>query len=278
MKWNSKNKKRYELLGYKYTKMNDSFVVNVEDLPDGSGSEVLVKCDYCGKVFSVRWYHRVRSMRNIQKDCCGDKECTGEKAGDVLELKYGKRNASQIEEFKEKAKKTNLERYGCENVFQNEEIKEKIKETMLKNYGVEHNMQSEEIRNKAMETCIKRYGVYNFSKTEEFRESVRGKNSPRWKSDKTIEERDRYTLEYRLWRNEIFEKSDYTCQRCGTKHTLLNAHHIYNWKDHEDLRYKIFNGVCLCRDCHIEFHSIYGKKNNNLMQILDFLNYGKKIC
>ena len=278
MKWNSKNKKRYESLGYKYTKMKDLFMVDVKDLPDGSGSDVWVKCDYCGKVFNVRWYHRVKSMKNIQKDCCDNKECTGKKAGDVLELKYGKRNTNQIEEFKEKTKKTNLEKYGCKNVFQNEEIKEKSKKTMIEKYGVEHSMQSEGIQKKARETCIKRYGVYNYSKTQLFRESVRGENSSRWKKDKTTEERDRYTLEYREWRSEVFEKSNYTCQKCGARHVLLNAHHIYNWKDYDDLRYEVFNGVCLCRACHIDFHSIYGKRNNNLMQILDFLNYGKKIC
>lgn len=278
MKWNSKNKKYYESLGYKYTKMKDSFMIKTEDLCKGSNIEVEVQCDYCGKIFKVQWYHRVSSIKNINKDCCSDKKCTGEKAGDVLEYKYGKRNASQIEDFKNKAKKTNIEKYGFENVFQNENIKEKSKKTMIEKYGVEYNMQSEEIKEKAKKTCLKKYGVDNFSKTKEFKESIRGENSPRWKSDKTTEERDRYTIEYREWRQKIFEKSDYTCQRCGKNHTLLNAHHIYNWKDNEDLRYENTNGVCLCKECHIEFHSIYGKRNNNLMQILNFLNYGKKIC
>ena len=278
MKWNSKNKKRYEELGYIYTKMKDSFMVKVCDLPKGSGIKVEVKCDYCGKQFEVSWYHRVKSLRNINKDCCNDKKCTGEKAADVLEVKYGKRNVNQIEEFKEKTRQTNLKRYGCENVFQNQEIKEKSKKTMIEKYGVEHNTQLEEVKEKIKETCIRKYGVDNYSKTREFRERFCGENSPRWKPDKTTEERDRYTLEDREWRNEIFEKSNYTCQKCGETHTLLHAHHIYNWKTYESLRYDICNGVCLCKSCHTEFHSIYGRRNNNLMQILNFLNYGKKVC
>lgn len=278
MKWNSKNKKRYESLGYKYTKMKDSFIVKTEDLPKGSNIEVTVKCDYCGSIFNVKWYHRFNSLKNIEKDCCNNKDCISKKSGDVLEVNYGKRIVGQIEEFKEKVKQTNLKRYGCENVFQSKKIKEKSRETMIKKYGVEYITQSEEMQKIIKETCMKKYGVDNYAKTQEFKNGIRGENSPRWKKDKTTEERDRYTLEYREWRSEVFEKSNYTCQKCGARHVLLNAHHIYNWKDYNDLRYEVSNGVCLCRDCHIDFHSIYGKRNNNLMQILDFLNYGKKIC
>ena len=45
IKWNSRNKKWYVNKNYKYTKMGDEFEVKVEDLTEGSGALVEVKCD-----------------------------------------------------------------------------------------------------------------------------------------------------------------------------------------------------------------------------------------
>ena len=206
------------------------------------------------------------------------KNVLAKKAADALEAKYGKRNAIFIPGVLEKEKETVRLKYGCDNVFQNEEIKNKSKRTMLSRYGVEHNMQLQYFRSKAAKTCIERYGVDNYSKTKKFRDSIRGENSPRWISEKTPEQRDRYCIEYREWRDAVFEKYNYTCQKCGKRHTFLNAHHIRNWKDCIELRYSLDNGVCLCRECHYRFHSLYGKKNNNIEQINEFINDDKKIC
>lgn len=48
VKWSYKNKKYYESLGYKFTKISDEFEVKVEDLTDGSGATVVYCCDDCG--------------------------------------------------------------------------------------------------------------------------------------------------------------------------------------------------------------------------------------
>ncbi|WP_297419629.1 hypothetical protein [Clostridium sp.] len=45
MKWNSRNKKHYEAKGYIYTKMEDEFEVDVNDLLEGSHIKVNIKCD-----------------------------------------------------------------------------------------------------------------------------------------------------------------------------------------------------------------------------------------
>lgn len=58
----------------------------------------------------------------------------------------------------------------------------------------------------------------------------------------------------------------------------LNAHHIKNWKDNEDLRYDVDNDITLCEKCHTRFHSMYGKRNNIEEQLSEFLNLDKKIC
>ena len=64
LKWNSRYKKYYESLGYVYTKMNDEFIVNVEDLQKGSRVKVSCKCDGCGK--DLVWAYQ--DYNNIVKD------------------------------------------------------------------------------------------------------------------------------------------------------------------------------------------------------------------
>ena len=49
IKWNGTIRKRYEDLGYIYTKMGDKFEVKVEDLTKGSGAIVKCICDNCNK-------------------------------------------------------------------------------------------------------------------------------------------------------------------------------------------------------------------------------------
>ena len=49
MKWNPRNKKYYESLGYFYTKIGDEFELKIDDLAKGSNIKVDCKCDGCGK-------------------------------------------------------------------------------------------------------------------------------------------------------------------------------------------------------------------------------------
>lgn len=52
----------------------------------------------------------------------------------------------------------------------------------------------------------------------------------------------------------------------------LNAHHIINFAQNESLQLDVDNGITLCKNCHHLFHRIYGKKNNNFVQIQEFIN------
>ena len=49
VKWNAKNKKHYEELGYIFTNMNGEFDVRVEDLKECSEQKLECVCDSCGK-------------------------------------------------------------------------------------------------------------------------------------------------------------------------------------------------------------------------------------
>jgi len=142
IKWIRNNIKYYTSRGYKYTGINLSFIVNVIDLPLGSGQLVHVKCDICGneKMINYRKY-----LRN---------------------LSLGNEFACSTTCAKVKREKTNLKKFGVTNCFQSEAMKKKCKETCLKNCGFEYSQQSKEIRDRTHETNLKLYGFKNPAKNE----------------------------------------------------------------------------------------------------------------
>lgn len=289
IKWNSRNKKRFVNLGYDYTKMNDKFEVNVEHLSQGSNAIVEVKCDYCGRIFYIEWYSykKIKDREVVFKDCCNNPKCTGIKAKESIKAKYDVENVHEIPGYIEKVKQTNLLRYGCENPFSSEEIKKKIIRTNIEKYGVPYSMQNKNIQEKAKETCLNKYGVDNYAKTKEFRETFKGENSPVWKENPIHERTERNLPEYREWRKKVFSRDRYRCQCCGIKSgkgigkVTLHAHHIQNFKTHRDIAMDIDNGITLCENCHMKFHSLYGKSENNLEQLNEFIKnriIDEKIC
>lgn len=190
------------------------------------------------------------------------------------------KNILSLDETKNKIKRTNLERYGFENPSSSPIIRKKVKETNLKRYGGIAPTASDEVKEKVAATCMERYGVSSalalWDRT--------GENNPNWNGGVSYNYEGRLSLECINWRKEVYKKNRYTCQCCGVKsskgnHVVLNAHHLYNWHDYEELRYDIDNGITLCDKCHIEFHRIYGKRFNNKNQMDEFIcEYGKKVC
>ena len=86
--------------------------------------------------------------------------------------------------------------------------------------------------------------------------------------------------EYKEWRKSVYKKDWYACQCCGNI-VDLRAHHLFNFSDHEDLRYDVCNGITLCKDCHDaiikgSFHNIYGTKNNTPEQLEEYINNKRK--
>ena len=81
----------------------------------------------------------------------------------------------------------------------------------------------------------------------------------------------RCSKEFREWRNTIYERDGYICQKCGIKGGSLHPHHILNFNDHIDKRFVVDNGITLCVKHHKEFHNIYGQKNNTREQLNEYL-------
>jgi len=101
----------------------------------------------------------------------------------------------------------------------------------------------------------------------------KGENGSNWQGGITSENmKVRNSMEIKLWRKAVFERDAYTCQKTGLKGGKLHAHHIKNFSEFPELRTSINNGITLSKKYHIKFHKKYGKKNNNLEQINEFLS------
>lgn len=85
------------------------------------------------------------------------------------------------------------------------------------------------------------------------REDIRGEKNWKWKGGKSRDYKSHYnSLEYREWRRQIFERDNFTCQRCGANQCYIEPHHIKSWSEYPELRYEVSNGTTLCLDCHAE--------------------------
>ena len=110
-----------------------------------------------------------------------------------------------------------------------------------------------------------------------------GENNSNWKGGITPQLlSDRSSKKYNEWRDKVYMKDWYTCQCCGSSNGIeKNAHHINNFSEHEDIKYDVDNGICLCSNCHHikykgSFHNIYGTKNNTPQQLETYINNKRK--
>lgn len=96
-----------------------------------------------------------------------------------------------------------------------------------------------------------------------------GENHYLWNQNITKEEREfgRRTIPgYIEFLKSVLARDNYTCQCCGEHNCKLDVHHLdgYDWC--KEKRCDITNGVTLCKTCHKNFHSIYGRGKNTKKQ------------
>jgi hypothetical protein len=101
---------------------------------------------------------------------------------------------------------------------------------------------------------------------------ISGINAHRWKGGITSENvAIRQSIELKLWRESVFARDNWTCQKYGLRGCKLCAHHIKNFAEYPELRTSIENGITFSDKAHREFHKKYGRKNNTLEQLIEFL-------
>ena len=115
--------------------------------------------------------------------------------------------------------------------------------------------------------------VSNIGKTwsEDAKLKVSGIHSHLWKgglTSKNITERSR--RKYFNWRKSVMDRDDYICKVTGERGGKLEVHHILNFAQYNEFKYKMENGETMKETMHKKFHEIYGKKDNTLEQLEEF--------
>lgn len=180
VKFSGRNIAYYKELGV-YTKTKEAVYIKSGLVMPTSGSKIWVKCDYCGKEFLKRACDYYRNIVAVGAKCSCE-SCYAKKAQETINARYGT-HFMNIDSFKEKRKKTCLEKYGTEFVFQNEEVKSKIKDTMNQNYGVDNYAKTKEYKQKSKETSLQKYGVEHYTKTDSFRQETIESNQEKYGVD-----------------------------------------------------------------------------------------------
>lgn len=169
-----------------------------------------------------------------------------------------------------------------------EETKEKLRQQHLgKKLSEEHKekLRAAHLGKKMSQEAIAKTVVANIGRknTAETRlkmsaSTKKGENHPDWKGGvwATEHKRIRKSVEYKLWREAVFLRDNFTCQKTGEKGGKLHPHHILNFSDFPELRFDVDNGVTLSEDAHKEFHKRYGSSNNTKEQLMEFLTEEKQ--
>lgn len=81
----------------------------------------------------------------------------------------------------------------------------------------------------------------------------------------------KYHWELQEWVNKLFLEYPTKCIVCGSrKH--LEPHHILQVKPYDELYASVSNGCLICKNCHHEYHNLYG---NNITPFT-LIEYSKK--
>jgi len=97
-------------------------------------------------------------------------------------------------------------------------------------------------------------------------ESGIGENSPRWLGEARVFSQGREEWLSRgggeEWRWAVYARASHHCECCGRDDQTLHAHHHWSWTLYPHWRNALWNGLCLCNDCHTSptgLHSLAGR-------------------
>lgn len=146
------------------------------------------------------------------------------------------------------------------------------KKLSLSNKGKKHNLIHTEEWKK--QNSIRHTGKINSPKTRKKMSIAKlGENNPNWKGGVSpINTLIRMSSEYKLWREAVLKRDNYTCIWCGKKQgwdketksqNIVHADHIKPFCDYPELRLAIDNGRTLCVECHKKTNTYGIRRKNN---------------
>ena len=117
-------------------------------------------------------------------------------------------------------------------------------------------------REKLRQIAIKRWkegslkaGMLGKHHSKETREKMslahKGSKSYMWKGGiSPINKIIRKSVKFKLWRESVFKRDNWTCQKCKTRGGVLHPDHIKPFAKYPELRFELSNGRTLCINCH----------------------------
>lgn len=194
------------------------------------------KCKVCKKIFSPK---KGVSKQQWNKSFWCSRKCysissKGRKFSEQHKIKIGKSNLGKIV---------------------TEEVKQKIA-----------NSNKGKIRTKEMlERLSKAHlGQVAWNKGKKYKQ-ISGEKHPQWKGGVSKGYKTGYySLEYKIWRKNVFERDGFLCQNCG-KDGYITAHHIKSFAHYPELRFEVSNGVTLCEECHKKTDNYKGRANKKTL-------------
>jgi len=110
----------------------------------------------------------------------------------------------------------------------------------------------------------------------------RKEKHPRWNGGiNLLNENSRKSPEYKLWRKQVFERDDYTCQECGARSgdgitVILRADHIKPFALYPELRFNLNNGRTLCDSCHRKTDTFGWRKIYSSVRLIELTHLNKQ--
>lgn len=123
VRWNPRNKKYLEGLGFHFSSYKEYAVVPVERLSIGIHAKITAICDLCRNEKEMEYKTYLYCHDKMGYYCC--KKCTNIKQSESMVEKYGVENPFQLEQTKEKIRESNLSKYNVEYTMQRKDMKEK---------------------------------------------------------------------------------------------------------------------------------------------------------
>jgi len=147
----------------------------------------------------------------------------------------------------------------------NKKVTDKTKKKISKaRKGMKFSEKTKQKMSESAKKRVKRLGIIT--------PHLKGNKHYNWKGGITLEIRKiRASIEFKSWRESVFIRDNFTCQKTEIRGNKLHAHHIKNFGQYPESRFVIDNGITLSKIAHIEFHSKYGYKNNTKEQLEEFL-------